>query len=167
MTIESFLTQLCEHCGIESEVIKIGVTEEGEYLHIQLDLPEEETGRFIGFHGETLESLQRILRVVFQEDYAERRISLNINSYREERAERLIEIVRSVAERVLETGETYTFQSFMPSHERYIVHSSLSEIEGGEKLESFSEGEGKSRRLSIRLKRTENEEIEKNAGEQA
>lgn len=153
MTIESFLTQLCEHCGVDGEVIKISVNQEKEYLHVQLDLPEEETGRFIGFHGETLESLQRILRVVFQEDYPDHRISLNINSYREERSERLIEIVNSVAERVLETGETYTFQSFMPAHERYIVHSSLSEVKDGDKLESISEGEGKNRRLSIRVKR--------------
>ena len=152
MTIKSFLTQLSEHCGIDSKVIKIKVVDDGEYLRVQLNLPEEEIGRFIGFHGETLESLQRILRVVFQEDFPEKRISLNINSYREERVERLVEIIKSVAARVLETGEPYTFQSYLPAHERYVIHSSLVNVEGGEKLESVSEGDGRDRRLSIRLK---------------
>lgn len=152
MTIESFLTQLSEHCGIDSQEVSVEISEDGEYLKVQLNLPEEEIGRFIGFHGETLESLQRILRVVFQEEYPEKRINLNINSYREDRAERLVEIVQSVAQRVLETGEPYTFQSFMPAHERFVIHSSLSEVEGGDQLESYSTGEGRDRRLSIGLK---------------
>jgi spoIIIJ-associated protein len=154
MTIEAFVTQLAEHCGVSPEEITTTVNEDGEYVKVSIELPEEDSGRFIGFHGETLESIQRVLRLVFQEQYAEKKLLVNVNSYRQDRAERLQEITTSIAERVLETGQPYMFQSFMPAHERYIIHTALAEVEGADQLESVSEGEGKNRRLTIQLKKS-------------
>jgi len=158
MTINTFLTQLAEHCGVSAELITVDQKEDGDYLKISLGLPEEDSGRFIGFHGDTLESLQRILRIIFQEkteaDAAEKgkRILLNINNYRQDRAERLEEITHSVAQKVLETNSPFTFQSFLPAHERFIIHTTLSELPEADQLESLSEGEGRLRRLTIRKK---------------
>lgn len=154
MTIETFISQLAEHCGISPDDVTVSVREDGEYLKVTLELPEEDSGRFIGFHGETLESLQRILRLIFQETKEDKKIILNINSYRQDRADRLREITTSVAQKVIETGHPYTFQSFLPSHERFIIHTTLSEIEQGDLVESVSEGEGKLRRLTIQKKQS-------------
>lgn len=152
MTTDQFLQSICEHCGVDPSSVTVSAQESDDTITVQLDLPEDESGRFIGFHGETLESLQRIIRVVFNDTYPDKKIVLNINNYREERSEKLAEVTRNVAARVLETGRPYTFQSYMPAHERFIVHTTLSELPESDKLESVSDGEGRERRLRIRLK---------------
>lgn len=152
MTIQTFISQLAEHCGVSPDEVTVSVREDGDYLKVSLELPEEDSGRFIGFHGETLESLQRILRLIFQESKEDKKIIVNVNSYRQDRAERLKEITESVAQKVIETGNPYTFQSFLPAHERFIIHTTLSEMPENEQVESVSEGEGKMRRLTIQKK---------------
>jgi spoIIIJ-associated protein len=152
MTIDSFVKQLCEHCGVDPTTLEVQLDDQGEMVEVTLSLPEEDSGRFIGFHGETLESMQRIVRIIFSSEYPEKKILLNINNYRQERAEKLQELTQTAAARVLQTGQSYIFQSYLPAHERFIIHSTLSELPDSEKLESVSEGDGKDRRLSIRLK---------------
>lgn len=152
MTIDVFVRQLCEHCGVDTETLEVSVDDAAEMITVSISLPEEDSGRFIGFHGETLESIQRVLRVIFASEYPDKKLVVNINEYRQEREAKLQELTRNVAERVLQTGQVYTFQSYLPAHERFIIHSTLSELPEHEKLESISEGEGKDRRLSIRLK---------------
>lgn len=152
MTIDGFIKQLCEHCGVDAEVLDVQLEETEEMVVVTLNLPEEDSGRFIGFHGETLESIQRVVRIIFSAEYSEKKVLLNINNYRQEREEKLKEITQNAASRVLETGQTYLFQSYLPAHERFIIHSTLSELPYSDKLESISEGDGKDRRLSIRLK---------------
>ncbi|MDQ5951442.1 MAG: hypothetical protein QG639_723, partial [Patescibacteria group bacterium] len=82
----------------------------------------------------------------------DKKIVLNVNTYRQDRADRLREITESVAQKVLETGNPYTFQSFLPAHERFIIHTTLSEMPENDQIESVSEGEGKMRRLTIQKK---------------
>lgn len=154
MTIDSFLTQLSEHCGIQADDIEVTVREDGEYLRVFISVPEEDSGLFIGYHGETLDSLQRMVRIIFQEEYPDHKIMVNLNDYREQREDRLTEITASVADRVLETGESYTFNSYFPAHERFVIHSFLASDNKYEKLESVSEGVGKNRKLTIQFKNT-------------
>ena len=153
MTIDSFLTQLSEHCGIESDDMTVTVVEDGEYLRVFIQVPEDDSGIFIGYHGETLDSIQRMVRIIFQEEFPEHKIMVNLNDYREQREDRLSEITESVAERVLETGEKYTFNSYFPAHERFVIHSCLAKNEKYGELESISEGAGKNRKLTIQLKK--------------
>ncbi len=152
MTIDTFLSQLCDHCGIDSSTVEITQADDEERIYIDIKVAEEDSGIMIGFHGEGLESLQRMVRIIFQEQYPDQKIMLNINDYRQNREQRLREIVADVAERVLETGKQHTFHSFIPSYERFLIHSILSESEEYETLESVSEGDGKQRRLVIRKK---------------
>ena len=155
MTIDSFLVQLCEHCGIAAESVEVVVTEVDDRIESQLNVPEEESGRFIGYHGDALQAMQRVLRLAFEEQYPDKKIVLNINDYRERRLAQLEEKVARIAEQVLETGRSYSFPNFIPAHERYAIHTALATVAGGEKLESFSEGDGMSRRLTIALKQGE------------
>lgn len=152
MTIDSFLTQLSEHCGVAADDLQVEVTEDGDYLRVVITVPEEDSGIFIGYHGETLDSIQRLVRIIFQEEYPDHKIMVNLNQYREQREDRLCEITESVADRVLETGESYTFNSYFPAHERYIIHSYLANNDKYDELESVSEGSGKQRKLTIQFK---------------
>lgn len=152
MDISTFLSQLAEHCGVEASDVKVTQTEDDSAIHVVLEIPEQESGRFIGHHGDSLEAIQRITRLVFQEEYQDKRVVVNINHYREDRAERLSEITRSIVERVLDTGEEHVFHSYLPAHERFVVHTVVGEVDTDGVLESVSIGEGRDRRLTIRLK---------------
>ncbi len=151
MTIQTYLTNMCQHCGLDAESVKLELEEQDERITVTIDVPEEESGLLIGFHGETLSAMQRLTRVVFQEELGEKRLVININNYREQREEKVQELARRAAYKVLETGRPYTF-SYLPANERFIVHTTLSEEPEFETLESVSEGEGRDRMLSIRLK---------------
>lgn len=151
MDIKNFASQLCEHCGISSDGCEIQVLEEDDTIFVQFSIDSEDSGVFIGTHGETLDSLQRLIRVVFAKTES-KKIVVNVNNYREQRKEKLTDLTQSIAEKVLDTGEPYTFRSFMPAYERFIVHSTLSEHDDFSDLESISQGDGKYRRLTIQLK---------------
>jgi len=152
MELKTFLTQLCEHCGLSESEIEIDVVESDEEINLNLNIPEEDSGIFIGHHGEAIDSIQRVMRVIFQGEHEGKRVVLNINNYRERRKDKLKDLTYSAANRVLDTGEKYTFNSYLPAHERYIIHITLSEEEGFNELESISEGIGRDRKLIIRLK---------------
>ncbi len=152
MTMQTFIKQLCEHCGIESETVEISVEEDEKVMTVQLALPEEDSGLFIGYRGETLSSLQRILRLTFQNELGDKKCVLNINEYREQREDKLKQMADSAAQKVLDTGREYVFNAFLPSYERFLIHSYISENQDFSELESVSEGEGKNRVLTIRKK---------------
>ncbi|MBP7700895.1 KH domain-containing protein [Candidatus Woesebacteria bacterium] len=153
MKIKTFLAQLCEHCGLSEEEIKIETVETDEKIEIKLSVPEDDSGVFIGHHGDSIDSIQRILRVIFQEESENKRIVLNINDYREKREDRLKDLTYSAANKVLETKEEYSFNSYLPAHERYIIHFTLAEDEKFSELESVSEGIGRNRKLVIKIKK--------------
>ena len=158
MTIDLFLIQLCEHCGLAQEDVKIDTEHLDKEIVLTLEVPEEDSGIFIGHHGEGIDSLQRVLRIIFQDKEnkeMDKKITLNINKYREKRIDRLKDLTYTLANKVLETGRPYAFNSFLPAHERYIVHSTLSEESGFEELESVSAGEGRNRILTIQMKNKE------------
>lgn len=153
MELNTFLTQLCEHCGLSEDQIKIELMDGDERVEIKLEVPEEDSGIFIGYHGDSIDSIQRVLRVIFQDEFEGKRVVLNINGYREKREERLKDLTYSAANSVLETKEDYVFSSFLPAHERYIIHSTLADDKDFSALESVSEGVGRNRKLVIRLKK--------------
>ncbi len=152
--IDTFLSQLCEHCGLSTSDFTISLTEEDDRVLVQLNVPEEDSGLFIGHHGETLESLQRVLRIIYQKEESDPRIMLNVNDYRQKREEKIKETTQVVAQRVLETGESHTFRTYFSAHERFIIHTALGENEEFAALESISTGVGRDRRLTIQFKQS-------------
>jgi predicted RNA-binding protein Jag len=154
MTIQDYLSRLCQHVGLTDDQFSIEFNEEDSVVEATIQLPESESGLFIGYHGETLQSLQRMVRITFYEELQDKTFKLNINNYREQRQDQLEEKVVGIAQRVIETGEPYTFP-YLTAHDRFIIHSTLSGSEEFADLTSESEGEGKERYLTIRLKSNE------------
>jgi spoIIIJ-associated protein len=151
MKIEEYLVNVCQHLGLTDEQFKIEIEVTDESIAAKIVLPEEESGLFIGYHGETLQAIQRMVRISFYEELGEKRFKLNVNDYREQRQDQLKERVTGIAQRVLDTGESYVF-SYLSAHDRFLTHSLLSEDERFATLESKSEGEGRDRYLTIQLK---------------
>ncbi len=148
MNVTDFITRMLAHLGVENS--EVNVTEDDQYIQIQIKVSEEESGLLIGYHGETLAALQRLTQLS-QRESTEKKIVLNINDYKQHREEQLKEMTIRIAERVLETKQSYVFP-FLPANERLVVHSTLSEMPEFSELESISTGEGSSRRLEIRVK---------------
>lgn len=152
MTLQDFLTQLAQHCGVEETTDVVSLEEGEQFVIATFNLPEDESGRFIGFHGEGLASIQRVARLIFEEQYPEKKIVININDYRQRREAQLEEKTKNIVQRVIETGRPFTFQHYLPSHERYVIHTTIGNLPEAEEVESVSFGEGAARRLTIRLK---------------
>lgn len=150
MDMQTYLSHLSQHCGLAESDISIEITEDEDTVTVQLDVPADDVGLFIGNKGETLASIQRMLRIVFGEEYGEKRIVFNINDYRQERKKQLEDRAIEAAHYVLDSGKTYRFP-YLSSYERFVVHAAISENQEFESLETISQGNGRDRRLVIQV----------------
>jgi predicted RNA-binding protein Jag len=153
MTIQEYLTNLCEHLGLLEDQFSIDFEQEDNLVNARINLSDDESGLFIGYHGETLRSLQRVVRTTFFEELSGKIFRLNINDYKQQRQEQLREKVKSIALRVLETKEPYVFSN-LTSYDRYLIHTLIGNEEEFENLTTASLGEGKDRQLTISIKQT-------------
>lgn len=126
--------------------------DESQVVRVQID--GEDLGVLIGHHGETLLALQTILSLMINREShesgeAERyRVVVNVGNYRERQEESLQALARRSAERVRFTKKPLALP-VMSAYDRRIVHMALQQ-EGD--VVGESEGEGRDRRLVVRLK---------------
>lgn len=151
MKINNYLTNLVQHLGLSEDQFEINIEETDDEIKVNLSVPEEETGLFIGYKAEVINSIQRILRLIFAKAKEDKRVSLNINNYREDRLIQIKEKLQGICERLASEDDEYVFP-YISSFERYNIHSLISEDAEFAMFESFSEGEGQGRRLIIRRK---------------
>ncbi len=139
-TSEEFLKQL----GVSAEI----KTEEKDGA-FEVQVETADTGILIGYHGETLASLQLILALmIYKKTGGWLRIMVNVGDWRQRREETLRQMALSTAERVVTTGEAVTLPD-LSSFERRIVHLALTDHA---KVVTESEGEGEERKLTIKPK---------------
>lgn len=120
--------------------------EEGVY---RAHIDSTETGILIGYHGETLYSLQLILGMVcYKKTGRWSRIVLNVGDYKQKREDYLKQLAQTKADYVRNTGRYQTITGLSP-FERRIVHLAIAEFPD---LISQSSGEGKNRVLTIKFK---------------
>lgn len=148
--IQDFCKQILEHSGVE--FVESEVEETDSEVLVKLTIPTEDVGLFVGKYGETLQALQRIARIVFSHQNGEKRLVVDINEYRSNRMDSVREMATTAAEKVLQTSHPTTITTYLSSAERFVVHSLIGETEEYAQLESFSIGEGRSRRVVIQLK---------------
>lgn len=109
----------------------------------------DEAGLLIGSRGDTLNSLQTIIGMIFRQKTGEwQRILVNISDWRERQEERLINLAQQAAQRATETQEPQTLYNLNASQRR-VVHMALAEDKD---VETESKGEGRERYLVVRLK---------------
>ena len=132
------LTQgMLQRLGIESEVE--GSIRE-EQLHVEIK--SDEGGILIGKHGRTLDSLQVLLnRMVIKKIKEPIRIVLDVDGYKNRRAESLKKMAGRLGERVKKTGKAVTIGAFN-AHDRRIIHLAFKD-DIAVKTESLGEGDWK------------------------
>jgi len=123
--------------------------EEGEAAPITLEIEGDDLGILIGRRGQTLASLQYIVRlIVGNRTQAWLPITVDVEGYKQRRYERLQALAWRLAEQVKTRGTPFTLEPMM-AYERRIIHLALVDYPD---VTTESIGEGESRRVVIRLK---------------
>jgi len=108
---------------------------------------EEDMGLLIGRHGQTLDAVQELTRVVVSHRTGLRcRVIVDVEDYKKRQRARLASKAREVAKRVARTGREEALDPMNP-YERKVVHDAVAEVSG---VESSSRGEDPDRRVVIR-----------------
>lgn len=143
--IRKYLTTIITGMGIED--ITINSHEEDEETVYEL-ITDESHGALIGRHGETLDSVQYLVRLFANKNtQGKKKVSLNVGDYREKRAESLKEFATRAANQVLKYGRNVKLDPMNP-YERRIIHTVIQQIEG---VTSHSVGYDSERRVVITL----------------
>jgi predicted RNA-binding protein Jag len=133
---------------IEKAFVEDVPSDEKDVAQVLVSLTVPNPAGLIGLKGRNLAALQLILSLMVKNKVGEDiRVLLDINNYRQEQKVRLENMTRSLAEKVLQTGNPVSLAS-MSSYERRICHMVVSEMEG---VVSESEGEGENRHIVIKL----------------
>ncbi len=122
---------------------------EGEENQVLVGLTVANPAGLIGFRGRNLAAIQLVLSLAVKNKIGEWvRILLDVNNYRQEQKDRLINMVQGLAKKVLATGNPAVMTN-MSSYERRICHMAVADMEG---ITTESEGEGENRHVVIRVK---------------
>jgi len=114
-------------------------------LH-QILIQSTQPALLIGYHGETLSSLQLILGQHLRSRLQGWvNLSLNVNDYRERRETSLTALADSAVAQVLSTGQPHSLPP-LPANERRIIHMYLADHP---QVVTSSEGQGRSRCVII------------------
>ena len=110
------------------------------------EIEGDDAGLLIGRKGETLKTLQFLVRYVVSHKLDERvNLMIDVEGYQQRRHQSLENMARRVARRVSDTGRSITLEP-MPANERRIVHLALSDHPG---VTTESSGFGESRQVTI------------------
>lgn len=114
---------------------------------IKINLSSEDPGILIGYHGETLESLQLMLSLYLSKKLGGfKRVSLEVGDYKKNREEWLKKLALDTKEKVLLEGREIRLEE-LKAWERRIVHMELAD---DKEVVSESTGEGRERALVVR-----------------
>lgn len=148
--IQTALGQLLDLLNLQHRAIR--VTTEGDMTRVDID--SDEASRIIGWHGETLNSVQHILKSMIRtEEKLERTplVIVDVDGYRKMQEEKVIKIAEQKADFVRRTGSRIALSPMSPYFRR-IVHMHIASTPSLSDLTTESVGEGDYRQIVLRLK---------------
>lgn len=139
---KEILTNILNKMGIE---VKITDVKEGSN-RIYIEMESVQSGLIIGKQGKTLEALQFLLNlIIINKTKSDKKIILNIESYREKREKALRRLSKDIAHKVIRTGKPWTLEPMNP-FERRLIHLTL---QNDSRVSTKSEGEGIYRKVKV------------------
>jgi spoIIIJ-associated protein len=140
-----FLDGLFQRIGLEVD-IEPAFVDGIMYVDVWGADSDEGMGLLIGRHGQTIDSLQEIVRGAVQRKTGERcRVLVDVEDYRKRRRSQVASRARQAAGRVRKSGQDEAMEA-MSAFERKIVHDVIADMDG---LDTASEGEEPNRRVVI------------------
>ncbi len=144
--LEGLLSRMGLTAGVDPEM------DDGTmYLNVLGTGPDDEDmGLLIGRHGQTLDSIQELTRVVVGHRTGMRaRVVVDVEDYKKRQRSRLEAKATATAKRVAKSGREEELEPMNP-YERKVVHDAVSAVPG---VESLSRGEEPERRVVVRPRR--------------
>jgi spoIIIJ-associated protein len=136
-----FIEGLLDVMGLPGD-LKIRILED----HAEVEIVDVGSGALIGRRGQTLESIQELLRCALQREFQRRaHVQIDVEGYRARRLEKLIEKAEEAIDDVLDSGESERLEP-MDVFERKAVHHLVAEYDG---VVSRSQGREPARRVVI------------------
>lgn len=148
--IKDILTSLLKELSIPFDGMTI--TEEEGYIRV--DIASHEASRLIGWHGETLNALQHLVKVITRQKEAtlpSSFIILDVDGYRRAQEERVKKMTEQKADFVRRTGNRLALVPMSPYFRR-LVHLYVAGTPSLQDLTTESIGEGEYRQVVLRLK---------------
>ncbi|MDH5719403.1 MAG: KH domain-containing protein [Spirochaetia bacterium] len=146
--IKGVVTTILQKMGYKINFKKIEKLEDGKTY---VEIVSNQAGYVIGKRGKTLESLQFLTNLLVQNFTKEPpKILLDLENYREKRANHLADIANKIANFVIKTGKSRLMDPLNP-YERRIIHMTLQE---NELVKTESEGTGVHKRIRVFPSRT-------------
>ncbi|MBS3873630.1 MAG: protein jag [Firmicutes bacterium] len=140
-----FVLDLVAHMGAKEASCTI-VRETADEVEIAVGCLN--TGMLIGKRGQTLDAIQQLAAVIYSRVGGDRRLLVDIGQYRERRKQTLVDLSKSLAERVRSTGRKAILEP-MSAAERRIVHMTLQDEAG---IVTYSEGDEPYRKVIIAVR---------------
>jgi len=145
--VYELLSQMLQKLDIEAEIELswLDDQEDGE-SPLNLNVVGEDLGILIGRNGETLASIQYLIRLmVNQELHRWKNIVIDVDGYKQRRAEQLSQLAHRLAEQVVSSGRPASLEP-MPASERRLIHIALRDHE---QVYTASIGEDSRRKVQI------------------
>lgn len=143
--ISDYLLNIIKGMGVEDAKVTSRNEDEETVYEISTDT---NYGSLIGRHGETLDSVQYLVRLFANKNTeGHRKVSINVGDYREKRSDNLKALATRSAGQVLKYGRSAKLEPMNP-YERRIIHTTVQGIEG---VTSHSVGFDADRRVIISL----------------
>jgi spoIIIJ-associated protein len=141
-----FVEGLLEAIGVVGEV-DVNDVDGVTYVEVWADDDPDALGLLIGKRGNTLESIQELVRIVVHRATGERcSVLVDVEDYRKRRRAQVLHRARDAARRVKKSGRQEALEP-MSAYERKLVHDAVAEMGG---LQTASEGDEPERRVVIR-----------------
>ena len=138
--------------GLDLPYKDIVVSAEGDILRV--DISSNEPSRIIGWHGETLNSLQHLVKSILRSQAKLERspfIVLDVDGYRRVQEDKVRSVAEQKADFVRRTGSRVALAPMSPYFRR-IVHMHVTNTPTLKDLTTESVGEGEYRQVVLRLK---------------
>jgi spoIIIJ-associated protein len=149
--IKDTLGELLKH--LPFAISNIVVTTEDDGI-TRIDLSSSEASRVIGWHGETLNAIQHLLKSIIRaKENLEKSpfIVIDIDGYRRMQEEKVCKIAEQKADFVRRTGNRIALAPMSPYFRR-VVHVYVANNPKLQDLTTESVGEGEYRQIVMRLK---------------
>ncbi len=147
--LETLLSEMGVVASVVSQAEPFVEVEEGATAPITFDIKGDDLGILIGRWGQTLASLQYIVRLmVTHQTKAWAPIIIDVEGYKQRRYKTLEDLAWRIAEQVKAKGEPFALEP-MPAYERLIIHRALTDHAD---VTTQSSGVGEARRVVILTK---------------
>jgi len=152
MDIEKIINEILEQLLIKLEVPFEKITVEREQSEdndiYKINIEADDPSMLIGFHGETIHSLQHLLKIIsWKKTDAEFNIVLDVDNYKKRQEENVISMAKRKVDMARKTRKTQILPP-MSAYFRRIVHLYLTHPEF-EDIKTESIGDGDHRQVTI------------------